>query len=310
MALYPKNAANVPPANEETGHGALAALCAFSIWGLLPAYWKLFADISPVEIICHRGMWAFIFLMPVVLYAKRLPEVLAALHGRNILLLFTASALLSAGWLVFIWAVTNGHILETSLGNFMTPLLTIFFGVIFFRDGMTRLQWFSVALATSAIIFRVVALGTFPWIALTMCTTSALYSVIRKVVSVEAIPGLTVESMILFPFSFVALCWLAFSGTLAFGSGAGVSLLLASTGIATAVPMALFAYGARHLKLTTLGLFHYISPTLSFILGVFVYNEPFGPLHFISFAIIWSALALFTFEKFRVLAATPRPGRK
>lgn len=309
MAVYPKNAANVAAANEETGRGALAALFAFTIWGLLPMYWKLFTQVNALEIICHRGVWTLLCMVPLVLYTKRLPEVLAALHGRNVLLLCASSALLALNWLVFVWAVANDHILETSLGNFMTPLLTMLFGVIFFKDAVTRLQWISILLVVAAIIVRVATLGRFPWIALSVCVTFGLYGVIRKIVSVESVPGLVVENLLFFPFSLAVLAWFAHSGTLTFGSGTGISLLLVSTGLFTALPMSLFAYGARHLKLTTLGIFHYLVPTFSFTLGVFVYNEPFGPLHFISFAIIWAALALYTFEKFRLLPGTPRAGK-
>lgn len=311
MALYPKN---VPVfssvSNEETSRGALAAFCAFTIWGMLPVYWKLFTHVSAVEVICHRGIWSFACLIPVVLYTHRIPEVLAALRGKNGLLLLCTSALLCVNWLIFIWAVANGHILETSLGSFMTPLFTMMFGVLFFRDTVTRLQWLSVILVAIAIAFRVAALGRFPWISLGVCATFALYGVIRKIISVESVPGLVVESMFLFPVSVGILVWFGFTGVLAFGSNIGISLLLLTTGIVTAIPMFLFAYGARHLKLTTLGVFHYIVPSFAFVLGVFVYDEPFNLKHFIPFAIIWGALVLYTFEKFRILAKSPRTAEK
>ena len=311
MALYPKNAAtSTPVPYEDTKYGAAAAFCAFALWGTLPIYWKLFDNINALEIICHRSLWSLFCLTPVVLYTKRLPEVLAALCGRNVLLLLASSILLCANWLIFIWAVANDHLLETSLGNFITPLLTMLFGVVFFKDTITRLQWLSLALVVAAIIVRVATLGNFPWISLGVSVSFALYGVIRKIAPVEAIPGLVVESLLLFPACIAILSWFALSGTLSFGSSTSTSLLLFSTGIMTATPMFLFAYSARHLKLTTLGLFHYMVPTLTFALGVFVYNEPFGPSHLISFALIWGALALYTFEKFRVLAQTPAVGKK
>ena len=285
--------------NEETRYGACAALGAFCIWGLLPVYWKLLSAVHPLEIVSHRGLWSLVCVLPVALLTRRLPEVPAALKGRNALLLFLAVALLSGNWLVFVWAVGNGHILETSLGNFMNPLVSMLCGVVFFRDRVTRLQWAAVGLAAMSVAARIVALGYFPWIAFSLCISFAFYGMLRKIAAVEAIPGLLVENLIVAPFALGILAHLSNSGGLSFGGDAGTTALLVCAGFATSVPMFLFVYAARHLKLSTLGLFHYIVPTTSFILGVFVYDEPFNVTNLATFAVIWLALAVYTMESFR-----------
>jgi len=283
--------------NEESRYGAAAALGAFCIWGLLPIYWKLLNTVDPLEVVCHRGVWSLVCVLPVVVLTKRLPEVLAALKGRNLILLSLAATMISYNWLVFVWAVGNGHILETSLGNFINPLVNMMCGVVFFRDRISRLQWFAVGLVTLSVAVRIVSLGYFPWIAFSLCMTFAFYGILRKIVAVEAIPGLLVENLIFAPCALSILVYLSNNG-LSFGGNAKTTAMLVGAGLATSIPMFLFAYAARHLKLTTLGIFHYIVPTASFILGVFVYDEPFNTMNLATFAIIWLALIVYTVEKF------------
>jgi len=285
--------------NEESRYGVAAALGAFCIWGLLPIYWKLLNTVDPLEVVCHRGVWSLVCVLPVVVLTKRLPEVLAALKGRNFILLSLAATMISCNWLVFVWAVGNGHILETSLGNFINPLVNMMCGVVFFRDRISRLQWFAVGLVALSVAVRIVTLGYFPWIAFSLCMTFAFYGMLRKIVAVEAIPGLLVENLIFAPFALGILVYLSNNGSLSFGANAETTAMLVCAGLATSVPMFFFTYAARHLKLTTLGIFHYIVPTASFILGVFVYDEPFNAMNLATFAIIWLALIVYTTEKIR-----------
>lgn len=189
--------------------------------------------------------------------------------------------------------------LESSLGNFINPLFNMLCGVIFFRDRVSRLQWAAVVLVAIAIAIRVVSLGYFPWVALSLCTTFSVYGMIRKIVPVESIPGLVVENMLFTPFAIAILFWLSGTAPLAFGTNIGTTALLLGAGLVTTLPMFLFAYAARHLNLTTLGIFHYIVPTLQFMLGVFVFREPFSTMNFASFAIIWAALVVYSYEKLR-----------
>ena len=286
--------------NEETGRGASAALTAFLIWGFLPIYWKLLESVNPFEVVSHRGIWSLASIIPLVLLTRRMPEVRAALRGKSLLLLCLSTALLAANWLIFIWAVGNGRILETSIGNFLNPLFNMMCGVVFFRDRITRLQWFSVLLVTIAIGLRIVTLGYFPWVALSLCCTFSFYGMIRKIVSVESIPGLMVENTLFAPFALGTLLWLGSQGTLSFGSDATTTAMLLGAGAFTSIPIALFAYAARHLHLTTLGIFHYIVPSCSFLIGVFMYHEPLSAMSLATFALIWLALIVYTIEKLRI----------
>lgn len=290
---------DLPGGNEETRNGAFAALAAFLMWGLLPVYWKQLGNVNALEIIAHRGLWSLVCVLPLVIATGRMPEVRSALRGRNLLLLILSSTLLAFNWLIFVWAIPRGHILETSLGNFINPLFNMLCGVIFFRDRLTRPQWAALILVAAAVLFRAVSLGHFPWIALGLCTTFSFYGMVRKVVAVESVPGLMVENIIFAPAALAILLYLSGHGGLAFGKEAGVTTLLACAGFATSIPIGLFAYAARHLKLTTLGMFHYIVPSSSFILGVFVYREPFDARHLVTFAVIWLALGIYTVDKLR-----------
>jgi chloramphenicol-sensitive protein RarD len=284
--------------NEETRYGVAAALGAFCLWGLLTIFWKTLHIVNALEVVSHRGIWSLVCVLPVVVLTKRLKEVPAALKGRNFFLLFLATALIACNWLIFVWAVGNGHILETSLGNFMSPLFNMLCGVVFFRDRVSRLQWIAVGLVALSVVVRIVSLGYFPWIAFSLCTTFAFYGILRKIAAVEAIPGLLVENIIFTPFALGILVYLAHNGGLSFGGNTGTTAMLVCTGLATSLPMFLFVYAARHLRLTTLGIFHYISPTIAFFLGVFVYDEPFNVMNLATFAVIWLALIVYTTESY------------
>ena len=277
----------------------MAALATFLVWGLLPIYWKLLGHVNPLEVVCFRGIWSFFSVLPVVLLTKRLPEVAVAMRGKNVLLLGASMALLASNWLIFIWAVTNGRILETSLGNFLNPLVNMLCGVIFFQDRISRLQWLSIFLVAVAIAIRIATLGYFPWIALALCSTFACYGMVRKIVAVESVPGIMVENTLFVPFALAILFLLNQETGLSFGTDTATTALLVGAGVCTSVPTVLFAYAARHLHLTTLGIFHYIVPSCSFLLGVFVYQEPLTRMNLVTFAIIWLALVIYTAEKIR-----------
>ena len=281
----------------ETRSGVAAAAAAFGIWGLMPLYWRLLGDVPPLEVICHRGLWSFVCLLPFVLLTGRLPEVRAAFAPRSLLLLVCTTALLSVNWLIFVWAVNAGQVLETSLGNFINPLCNMLCGAVFFRDRLRPLQGVAVALAVIGVGIRVLSLGYVPWVALSLAGTFSLYGMLRKIVTVESVPGMFIENAIFLPFSLSLIAWFSSRGELVFGSGnSSATLLLLGAGIATSVPMGLFAYGARHLTLTTLGLLHYVVPTFSFILGIFVFNEEFTMSYFVTFVFIWAALAVYTVD--------------
>lgn len=276
----------------------IAGIAAFATWGLIPGYWKLLRTVSPPEILAHRFVWTSLFLIVVLSWQRRWPEVKAVIHSRRATLFCLAAGLaVATNWFFFIFAVLINRILETSLGYFMTPLVSVLFGAIFLRERLTRLQLISVLLATSGVLYLTFGYGRFPWIAVTLCTSFGLYGLLRKKSGTAAIPGLFIETIMLAPAALAYLIFLKTNGTLVFDRGGlWLSILLVSTGVVTAVPLFWFGYAARYLRLTTLGFLQYLAPTGSFFLGVFAYHEPFTRGHLITFGLIWIALAIFTYE--------------
>jgi len=276
--------------------GLVAGVAAFVTWGIVPVYWKLLRFVPAGEILAHRFVWTCVFMILLLSWQARWGEVFANLRSRRTALFCTASGLaIAVNWGVFIWAVNAGHVLETSLGYFMTPLVNVLFGAIFLRERLTRLQLLSVLLATGAVLYLTLGFGRLPWIALTLCFSFGLYGLLRKVSGAAPIPGLFLETTIIVP---LALGWLIYIGGTAgphFGRASfGLSLLLVSTGIVTGVPLLWFAHAARHLRLTTLGFLQYLAPSCTFFLGIFVFHESFRRAQMVTFALIWIALAIFT----------------
>ena len=287
------------PADKSRETSALiAGVAAFMTWGLIPGYWKLLKTVSPPEILAHRFVWTSLFLIAVLSWQRRWPEVKDVIRSRRAALYCLAAGLAVAiNWFFFIFAVLINRVLETSLGYFMTPLVNVLFGAIFLRERLTRLQLVSVLLATSGVLYLTFGYGRFPWIAVTLCTTFGLYGLLRKKSGTAAIPGLFLETIMLVPAALAYLLILKTNGALLFDrSGWWLSILLISTGVVTAVPLFWFGYAARYLRLTTLGFLQYLAPTGSFFLGVFLYHEPFTRGHLITFSLIWIALAIFTAE--------------
>lgn len=274
----------------------IAGVAAFATWGLIPIYWKLLKAVPATEILAHRFVWTTIFLSILLSWQGRWTEVKANARSRRATLYCLASgSMIGGNWLLFIWAVNVGRVIETSLGYFMTPLVNVFLGAIFLRERLTRWQFVSVLLATVAVLNLTFGYGRFPWVALSLCMTFGLYGLLRKQSGTAAIPGLFFETTFLVPLAAAYLIYLRMDGALLFGrAGWLLSILLVSTGIVTAVPLFWFGYAARHLRLTTLGFLQYLSPIGSFFLGVFLYHESFTRGHLITFSLIWVALAIFT----------------
>jgi chloramphenicol-sensitive protein RarD len=287
-----------PPAKSHETSALIAGIAAFTTWGLIPVYWKLLKDVSASEILAHRFAWTSVFLIGLLTWCQRWSEVKKTLQSQRATLYCLSSGVAVAlNWFFFIYAVNVGRIIETSLGYFMTPLVNILFGAVFLRERLTRLQMASVALAAVAVLYLTFGYRHFPWIALTLCTTFGLYGLLRKKSGTAAIPGLFLETALLVPIAIGYLFLLRVNGTLIFDhSGWLLSILLASTGIVTAVPLFWFGFAAGHLRLTTIGFLQYLSPTGSFFLGVFLYHEPFTRDHLITFILIWIALVIFTGE--------------
>jgi chloramphenicol-sensitive protein RarD len=276
--------------------GILASAAAFLIWGLSPAYWKCLAPVPATQIILHRIVWSFLLLLPLLAVQRRWREFTRALGHLPILSILTASALLlCANWFIYIWAVNNGHILQASLGYYINPLVNVFLGMVFLKERLRRAQILALVLAGSGVFYLTLTYGVFPWIALSLALSFGSYGLIRKVAPVAALPGLAVETLILSIPAALLLIHLHRTGGGAFlNLGTGIDLLLAGTAPLTAVPLLLFTLGARKISLTTLGFIQYLAPTGMFLLGVWVYHEPFSHVQAVTFGLIWAALGIFS----------------
>jgi chloramphenicol-sensitive protein RarD len=291
-------AANQSQAESEDRSGLIAGLAAFATWGLIPVYWKLLSNVPAPEILAHRFVWTTAFLVVLLSWQGRWPEVRDATSSRRALRYCFASGLaISVNWLFFIWAVNVGRVIETSLGYFMTPLVNVLFGSIFLRERLTRWQLVSVLMALAGVLNLTLGYGKFPWLALILCFSFGLYGLLRKKSGVRPIPGLFLETTLLTPIAAAYLLHLHTAGTASSSSGPwSLILILISTGVVTGLPLVWFGHAARHLRLTTVGFLQYIAPSCSFFLGVFLYHEAFTRAHLITFVFIWLALAIFTVE--------------
>jgi len=288
------------PAHPEARRGALAAAGAFAFWGLIPVYWKWLAHISPVELIMHRAVWSLAFLLGVLGWQKQLGLVWSALRSKRLLGLNLATgALLMANWLTFIWAVNNDHILDSSLGYFLVPLFNVAAGFVFFHERPRPLQWVAIALAAAGVVWLLARMDHVPWVSFIIAGTWSGYSLVRKKSPMGALDGLTVETLLFLPLSAGYLLWLAAHGGGALGHvSARDHVLVLCSGWITAIPLVWFAYGARRIRLTTLGLLQYIGPSLAFLLGWLVYGEPFDGVRAVAFGLIWCGLACYTADSF------------
>ncbi len=278
--------------------GTLYALAAYGLWGVLPIYWKLLGDVPPLEILAHRMIWALLILLALLAYKQRWVWLRAVRHSRRILLTFLATAvLLATNWFVFIWAVSQGYIVESSLGYFINPLINVLFGSVFLGERLRQWQKAAIALVLSGVLWLTISYGTLPWIALTLALSFGLYGLLRKTAALDSLEGLSLEMMLLFLPALAYLIYLSASGESSLGRVSVLQhILLLLTGIVTAVPLLLFAMGARRVTLTTLGILQYLAPTGQFLIGVFLYNEPFSQTQLIGFGLIWTALAIYTME--------------
>lgn len=280
--------------------GIFYAASAYLLWGFLPIYWKALQAAPALEILAHRMAWSLLFVVGVMLVRRQWGWLKPALRQPRTLLTFTLSgAVLAVNWLTYIWGVNAGFVVETSLGYFINPLVSVVLGVLFLRERLRAGQWTAVSLAAIGVIYLTLSYGRLPWIALTLAFSFGTYGLLRKTAALNSLEGLTLETAVLFPFALGYLLFLEWQGTAAFlHAGPGISLLLALAGVVTAVPLLLFAAGARRIPLSTVGLLQYIAPTLQFLIGVLVYHEPFTSQRLVGFSIIWAALLLYSGEGF------------
>jgi chloramphenicol-sensitive protein RarD len=278
--------------------GAFYAAIAYALWGLLPVYWKWVGTVPAPQVLSHRITWSFLTLILVIVAMGKWGELAARARDMKVIRAYAAAALLiGVNWLVYIWAVGAGFIVETSLGYFITPLLNVFLGVVFFREKLRPWQTASIALAAAGVLYITFMHGSLPWIALTLAVTFSLYGVVKKTAPLGSLDGLTLETGILLV---PAVLFLLFAGHAGRGSflhgGMLMDALLVGTGFITVVPLLLFSSAARRIPLSLIGILQYIAPTLQFLIGVLVYREPFSFTKLVGFGIVWLALIIYAVE--------------
>lgn len=290
------SAASANAAAETAKSGALVGASCYFLWGLVPLYWTQLASIDPVELIAHRHVWSLVFLVAIVAAQRRFGEIRATFGDARLLARNVISAwFLTGNWLVYVWGVNTGHVIETSLGYFLVPLVNVAAGRFLLHEHLRRAQWIAIGLAAAGVALMIVQLGRPPWIALVLAATWGAYSFMRKQSSLGAVTGLTLETLLLVPIAIAFLLWRHQIGDGALGRvDAWMHVLVLSAGAVTAIPLVMFAYSARRIRLSTLGLLQYIAPSVQLALGIWVYHEPFSRSRMLSFGFIWAALALYT----------------
>ncbi|MCQ1057902.1 EamA family transporter RarD [Photobacterium sp. ZSDE20] len=287
--------------NTRTQRGVILALSAYTMWGVAPIYFKSLQHVSAMEILSHRVIWSFVFLALILMVSKGWGQVRAVLGRPKVVMLLLATSLLVGGnWLIFIWAVNNNYMLDASLGYYINPLLNVLLGMLFLGERLRPLQWVAVALAATGVAVQLIQFGSLPWIALALAASFGLYGLLRKKVNLDAATGLFMETSLLLPLALGYVFLFATSPTSDWSvNPMTTNLLLMAAGIVTTVPLLCFTGAATKLKLSTLGFFQYIGPSLMFLLAITVYDEKFTVDKGYTFAFIWAALILFSSDGLR-----------
>lgn len=287
----------------EQGIGIASAAGAYLIWGLLPIYWKLIYHVLPQEVLAHRIVWSFCFMVILLIATGKLRTFLGEVHevilqSKRLLGIIMTAVIISVNWFTYIWAVNHDHVIESSLGYYINPLVSVLLGVFVLKERLSFWQTVSFFLALIGVLNMTFHFGSVPWIALVLAMSFALYGLLKKMVNIGAITGITLETLLISPFALIFIGFVHKNGNGAFAFDASItSLLLVGAGVVTAVPLILFASGANRLPLSVIGFLQYIAPTLMLILGVFIFHEPFTAVHLTSFAFIWAALIIFSLAR-------------
>lgn len=273
-------------------------IVAYALWGLFPLYWKLLHDVSAIQIIGHRVFWSFVLLIIIILATKQWKNFRAVAFNRKTLGIYAvASFFLTVNWLIYVWGVNEDYVIETSLGYFINPLLSVLFGVFFLRERLRPAQWIPVALATFGVVWLTVEYGRLPWIALALAVSFGLYGLFKKISPLGSLYGLTLETGIALPLALGYLLFVNFNESGAFlHRGAATDIYLMGAGVVTTIPLLLFASAAKEIPLNMIGILQYLTPTLQFLIGVFVYKEYFDHIQLIGFGAVWLALIVFWVE--------------
>jgi chloramphenicol-sensitive protein RarD len=297
--------------------GIIYAFSAYLLWGVLPLYWKLLNTITALEILAHRILWSFVFVFVIILISKKAKqlkeELFGLIHNKKILIGVAISSLLvTCNWFIFIWAVNSNHIIETSLGYYINPLVSVLLGVLVLKERLSFWQTVSFSLASIGVLILTFQYGSFPWVSMSLAFSFGLYGLVKKMANLDSLIGLMLETMIITPFALYLLSATYMNGTDTFSNTSiAQQLLLIGAGVATALPLLWFAQGARRIPLSMVGILQYISPTISLMIGVFLFNEAFTKTHMITFMFIWSALVIYSFSKTKLLLSIqPKLGKK
>lgn len=287
-----------PEEQQNAKKGVILAISAYTMWGIAPIYFKAISSVSALEILSHRVIWSFFLLAALLHFGRQWRSVVSVFRDKKKMVYLLTTALLVGGnWLIFIWAVNANHMLDASLGYYINPLLNVVLGMLFLGERLRKLQWFAVALAAIGVAIQLVVFGSVPIVAFSLAITFGLYGLLRKKVGVNAQTGLFIETLVLVPAAAIYLLWIADSATSSMlANDWHLNLLLISAGIVTTLPLLCFTGAATKLKLSTLGFFQYIGPSLMFLLAVLVYGENFSADKAITFAFIWSALVIFSVD--------------
>ncbi|BBH53928.1 EamA family transporter RarD [Fluviispira sanaruensis] len=277
--------------------GLCLIILAFSIWGLIPLYFKTLIEVSPLEILAHRAVWSLFFLIGILLIQKQFMQIFECLKNKKYrYYLILTAILISSNWLIYIWAILHNYLMEASLGYFLTPLLNILLGVLFLKENLNFMQKISLSITIVALFVQFSSaqfFGVGPWISMSLALTFGIYSLIRKKIEVNSEIGLSIETLYLFPFAFGYLVYIYLNQNMVFLSSVNTSLILIFSGVVTALPLLLFVAGSKYLPLSSVGFFQYISPTSQLLIAIFVYNEKASVEKIISFSLVWFALSLY-----------------
>jgi chloramphenicol-sensitive protein RarD len=277
--------------------GIWYALAAYSFWGLFPIYWKILGGIPALQLLGHRITWSFITLMAILLIVRQWNNLRNSITRRVLLTYSVAALLIAVNWLTYVWAVGRGFIIETSLGYFINPLISVLLGVLFLRERLRPLQWVPIGLAALGVLYLTFAYGSLPWIALTLAFSFGFYGLVKKSAPLQSLPGLTLETGLLFIPAVGYLLYTQFTGSGAFlHSSPLLNIMMFGAGLITIIPLLLFASAAQRIPLTMIGVLQYINPSIQFLLGTLLFKEPFDHHRLIGFGIVWVALILFALE--------------
>ena len=292
--------------NREFGLGVVCAGLSYILWGILPLFWKLVDDVPAGEILAHRIVWSLVFMLLILAALRKIPSFTIELKGllknrKRLIGISLASIFISINWGLYIWAVNADRVIEASLGYYINPLVSILLAVIVLKEKLSGLQTLSIILAGAGVLVLTFSFGTFPWVAIMLALSFAFYGLIKKMVQVGALVGLAIETLLITPFALLFLSYVhgVSSGGGAFGGEVAVTLLLLLSGVVTAVPLLLFASGAKRIPLSMVGLLQYFAPTIKLIMGVYLFHEPFTDAHLVAFMCNWVALGIYTYTLMR-----------